>query len=212
MKSLRRIIILIIFLLVSVATMATGVFAWFIDYGTSTKVDSFTSDVMNGNQILEIGGTEDIFLGDRVKDLIYLKNSDFSITGYDFYGFSSMIQVEVKNPSLDPLNIANARLQLTTVAAPQFGIYDGFGGNLIYIVLDIHDTMSQSDYLASKISDFQSTGNVFNAISAHNNKTYAINGGDTKTFNVYIWGSYDSLSPAQKNIFHALVYRVKILV
>ncbi len=210
MKSLRRLTILIIFLLVSVATMATGVFAWFIDYGNGASVDSFSAQTLDDQSVLEIDAEhEGIFLGDRIRDLTYLQNDEFDIIGFDFYGHASVLEFVISNPSPNP---ATARVRLNVVAAPEFGIYAGSQAGLKYLVLEEQDSMSQPNYLANRFAVFQYAGNVFSAMDSHNSNGFTIPGESTKRVYIYIWGAYDGLTQAQKDVYHALVYRVKVLV
>lgn len=210
MKSLRRTIILIIFLLVSVASMATGVFAWFIDYGNGASVDPFGGTVIGNEDVLEIDAeTEGIFLGDRVRDLVYLNDSEFDIPSFNFYGYASVLELVITNPSLNTINV---NLQLNVVAAPEFGIYAGSQAGIKYLVLETNDSMTQPTYMAERFAYFQSTGNVYSAMSAHNFGGFSLAGETSKRVYIYMWGAYDGLTTAQKDVYHALVYRVKVMV
>ena len=131
MKSLRRTIILIIFLLVSVASMATGVFAWFIDYGNAAHVGEFNQTVQSDNDIVQVNPNEqEIFLGDTIRDLVHLNDYEFNIPGFDFYGHSSVIKMSITNPNPDPNHVATVRLSLRAIAAPEFQQYDGYTAKL----------------------------------------------------------------------------------
>lgn len=212
MKSLRRTIILIIFLLVSVASMATGVFAWFVDYGNGASVGEFGGQLIGGDGNLEIDvENNEIYQGERIEDLIYLKDEEFNVPNFDYYGYASVMKITLTNPNEDPLSSVTARPQLYTVAAPEYLIYDGFNVGLIYVILDEHPTMTQSEYLSFKMQQFQGTPSILDAINSHNSQSYSIAGANgLKTFYIYVWGSYDNLSETQKNYYHALVYRIKV--
>lgn len=210
MKSLRRLTILIIFLLVSVATMATGVFAWFIDYGNGASVQEFGSQTVQDRDFLEINAEKDgIFLGDRIRDLIYLTTDDFNFRVSDFYGYASMLEFDIINNNEHD---STATVYLNVMAAPEFQQYAGTQSGLKYLVLTDHPTLTQSQYLIQQMNAFQQSGNIFSAMTAHNSTSIEIPSGQTKTVYVYIWGYYDGLTEAQKLIYHALVYRVKVMV
>lgn len=209
MKSLRRSIILIIFLLVSVATMATGVFAWFIG-GDGARVGDFGGSAIGDNDVLEIDAeNEGIFLGDRVRDLVYLLDSEYAITDYDFYGFAAAIELVIINPSDSNVTV---RPSVVVVAAPEFGVYAGNQAGLRYLVLEQRNDLTQRQYMASRFATFQASGNVFSAMNAHNNAGYSLPGNSSKRFFIYLWGNYDGLTTAQKEVYHALVYRVQVMV
>src|SRR5690554_2830149 len=147
MKSLRRLIILIIFLLVSVASMATGVFAWFIDYGNSASIDPFGANTMGDHDVLEIDAeNEGIFLGDRIRDLVYLDTDEFNTPGLDFYGYASVLELVLSNPND---TAATARVQLNVVAAPEFGALAGSQAGLKYLIIGEQET-SQSTLVRSE--------------------------------------------------------------
>ncbi len=210
MKALRRFIILIIFVLISVTTMVTGVFAWFIDYGNMGSVDPFGSTIISNNEVLQVNAeSEEIFLGDRIRDLVYLTDVEFNTPGLDFYGFASVIRLNVENPGLLS---ANVKLQLNVVAAPEFGSLAGSQPGIKYLVLDENPNMSQITYLTERMSYFQSTNNVFTAIGNHNAQGINIPAQSDKDIYVYIWGSYDGLTPDQKLVYHSLIYRVKVMI
>lgn len=210
MKSLRRSVILIIFLLVSVASMATGVFAWFIDYGNRANVDYFEGSLMGNEDVLEVDAeTEGIFLGDRIRDLVYLNDSDFNDTSFNFYGYASVLEIIITNPGLTSVNV---NLQLNVVAAPEFGVYAGNQAGLKYLVLEEHPTLTQSVYMANRFQYFQSTGSVFTAMNQHNLAGFSLQGESSIRVYIYVWGAYDGLTTAQKSVYHALVYRVKVMV
>ena len=209
MKSLRRSIILIIFLLVSVATMATGVFAWFIG-GDGSRIEDFSGNTIGNNDVLEIDAeNEGIFLGDRVRDLVYLQDAEYQVPDYDFYGFAAAIELVIINPSESPVTV---RLSINVVAAPEFGVYAGSQSGLRYLVLEQRNDLTQRQYMTSRFETFQASGNVFSAMSSHNNAGYSIPGNSSKRFYIYLWGNYDGLTTAQKEVYHALVYRVQVMV
>lgn len=211
MKSLRRSVILIIFLLVSVASMATGVFAWFIDYGNRASVGPISGETISNNDILVINAAEndEIFLGDRVRNLVYLTTEDFNYKVNDFYGYSSLLHFDIQNNSDTK---TTAVLSINAVAAPEFGDYAGTNSSLKYLILTNHPTLSQSAYLTQRMNTFQESGNIFNAMNAHNQIGVTIPAGETVNVHIYVWGYYDGLPEAQKAIYHALVYRVKVMV
>lgn len=210
MKSLRRSFILIIFLFVSVATMATGVFAWFIDFGNSASIDDFGGAVVGNDDVLEIDAeNEGIFLGDRIRDLVYLEDAEFSIADYDFYGFAAVLELVIINPSEFAVSV---RPSVVVIAAPEFGVYAGNQAGLRYLVLEQRNDLTQRQYMASRFETFQASGNVFSAMASHNNAGYSLPGNSSKRFYIYLWGSFDGLTTAQENVYHALVYRVQVIV
>ncbi len=208
MKLIRKTLILIIFLLVSVATMVTGVFAWFS--GNYAKVEGFGGSVISQNEVLEVNSDMDtIFLGDRVRDLVYLNDADFNVTGFDFYGYASLIRLEVTNPGL---NNATVKVNINVMASPEFGVLSGTLSGLKYLALPDHATLTQSAYLAERMLNFQNGSNVFQKMTQHNQTGFVVPAGETRFVNVYIWGYYDGLTVEQKAVYHALVYRVKVMI
>lgn len=208
MKLIRKSLILIIFLLVSVATMVTGVFAWFS--GGYAKVEDFGGSVISQNEVLEVNSDMDaIFLGDRVRDLVYLNDSDFDETGFDFYGYASLVRLEVTNPGV---NTATVKVNINVMASPEFGVLSGTLSGLKYVALPDHATLTQSAYLAERMLNFQNGSDVFQKMTQNNQTGFTIPPGETHFVNVYIWGYYDGLTEAQKAVFHALVYRVKVMI
>src|SRR5690606_10878781 len=127
----------------------------------------------------------------------------------DFYGFASVIRLNVENPGLLS---ANVKLQLNVVAAPEFGSLAGSQPGIKYRVLDENSNRSQVTYLTERISYFQSSANVFTAIGKHNAQGLNIPAQSDKDIYVYIWGSYDGLTPDQKLVYHSLIYRVKVMI
>jgi len=209
MKSLRRSIILIIFLLVSVATMATGVFAWFIG-GEGMRIENFSGQTIGNDGVLEIDAENTgIFLGDRVRDLVYLVDSEYAISEFDFYGFAAPIELVLINPSDSAITV---RPSVNVIAAPEFGVYAGNQNGLRYLVLEQRTDINQRQYMANRFETFQASGNVFSAMNAHNNAGFSIPGNSSLRFYIYLWGNYDGLSTAQKEVYHALVYRVQVMV
>lgn len=208
MKLIRKSLILIIFLLVSVATMVTGVFAWFS--GGYAKVEDFGGSVISQNEVLEVNSDMDaIFLGDRVRDLVYLNDSDFDESGFDFYGYASLVRLEVTNPGV---STATVKVNINVMASPEFGVLSGTLSGLKYVALPDHATLTQSAYLAERMLNFQNGSDVFQKMTQNNQTGFTIPPGETRFVNVYIWGYYDGLTEAQKAVFHALVYRVKVMI
>jgi hypothetical protein len=199
MKGLRKVLILIFFLLISVTSMVTGVFAWFIG-GEGASVESLGTKVIS-DVVLDIHiDQSDIFLGDRVRDLVYITDDEFHTSEYDFYGYAAILEVEIQNSSDEA---AKARLTLKAQDALEYGIYAGVDEGFMYLVvsnpLNVNGIMWQ----------FQLTpGSIFTQMKAYNNEGITIPAQSITTVYIMIWGYYDGLPEYQLDIYHAVVYRM----
>jgi len=180
--------------------MATGVFAWFVT-SDGAKVGEFTGG-MRSDMTLDIQiDQSEIFLGDRVRDLVYITEADFHTVGFDFYGLGSILELNLENTGSNPMQ---AKVGLNANAAPEYGIYAGVNGAFKYLIID--NPLS----VTAKMWELQQSSNMFAAMQAHNAIGVTIPANTTKAVYVIIWGYYDGLPLAQKNIYHSIVYRMTI--
>ncbi len=200
MKLIRKTLILIIFLVISVTSMVTGVFAWFTG-DKYAKIEPVTAQVMT-DLVLDISiDQSEIFLGDRVRDLVYITDEDFNTVGFDFYGYASLLAVNIQNSTETDMA---ARVGLSAQAAPEFGNFAGVNGAFKFLVV-----ANPSDVLPVMWT-LQQSPNLFAAMSQYNGIGVTIPAMQTATVYVYIWGYYDGLPLEQKDIYHAIIYRMRM--
>lgn len=193
-------------LIIALSSLVTGVFAWFTDTGRSAEIDDFGSSVISDQLTLEIEtDVEEIYLGDRLRDLVYVMHTDYVKEGFDFYGYASILPIVIKNPHETTVQ---ATVSLNVQNAPEFGNLAGRQEAIKYLVVE----NPQPNNLAQLMFGFQQTSNVFTAMQAYNQTGYTIAPDDSKQVYVFIWGYYEGLTTAQKDLYHALIYRVKVSV
>lgn len=200
---LKKIFLLSIFIIVAFSSIVTGVFAWFANSDDRGKVQHF-DPLVRPNVELQIEANQDeIFLGDKLRDLVYITDTDFNTTGFDFYGYASFFEIIVTNPTSED---TVTRISLSVQGAPEFGDLAGIQSGLKYLVIaDPSDTQSL-------MFQFQSTSNVYNAMQAYNGQGIEVPANTTMSVYIAIWGFYDGLTTAQKEIYHAIIYRVKFII
>ena len=57
---------------------------------------------------------------------------------------------------------------------------------------------------------FQQTSNMYEAMNAHNANGVFVPANSSSTAYIIIWGYYDGLPSEQKDIYHAVVYRMRM--
>jgi len=186
--------------MISVASMVTGVFAWFIG-SPGGFVETISGDLETDMTIdIQIDQSE-IFLGDRVRDLVYITDEDFQTVGFDFYGYGAILAVNLQNSGDQAMN---AKLGLYAQSAPDYGIYAGVNSGFKYLVVDSPFSVTPLMW------GFQQTSNMFDAMNAHNANGVLVPANSSSTAYIIIWGYYDGLPSEQKDIYHAVVYRMRM--
>lgn len=200
---IKKLFLLTIFILVATSTIVTGVFAWFAGIDDIAHVKPFNSQVRPEVELSIETNTEEIFLGDRLRDLVYISDTNFNTLGFDFYGYASFFEVRLNNPTNNP---ALTRISLQVQGASEFGSLAGTQAGLKYLVL------ADKNNLSSVMYSLQTTSDVYAAMSAYNSQGVTIPANSTETVYVAVWGFFDGLTNTQKEVYHALIYRVKFVI
>ncbi|HEY8405916.1 MAG TPA: hypothetical protein VIK67_03485 [Acholeplasma sp.] len=200
---IKKLFLLTIFILVAISTIVTGVFAWFYGIDDAARVKTFDASVRPEVELSIETNTDEIFLGDRLRDLVYITDANFHTLGFDFYGYASFFEVRLNNPTNSD---ALTRISLQVQASPEFGALSGSQAGLKYLVLNDKNDLSSTMY------SLQTTSDVYAAMSVYNSQGVLIPANSTTTVYVAVWGFFDGLTSAQQQVYHALVYRVKFVI
>src|SRR5690606_23773649 len=126
----------------------------------------------------------EIFLGDRVRDLVYVTDEDFHTVGFDFYGYGAILELDLQNSGSEAMN---ARVALAAQDAPDYGIYAGVNAGFKYLLVD------DPANVTSLMFSFQQSSDVFAAMNFHNSIGVTIPANTIVKTYVFIWGYYDGL-------------------